>query len=339
MPLYRRKNSPFWWADINIPGYARLRLSTNQTDREQAQKAHDLFRAELWATPRQKDAPRPERLSRVILQWCNAEHRGVPDIQAIRKFLRACGDRLVADAAADRDGIDRALRSFVTTPGNYTRYRNRLHAVFQLAVDEGLISSVPQLRKWEVARSPPHRWLRPEQLRTLLGELAEHQRPMVLFAVHTGLRQTNVLGLTWDCVDLAKGIAWAHAHTTKGNKTISVPLNDTALAVLRAQQGKHPQFVFVYRGRPISEIKTAFQKACVRAGLGEFTHTDSGRHYSGLRWHDLRHTFASWHAQRGTPPQVIKELGGWASMQMVERYMHLSPSFMASFANNTTEEK
>lgn len=44
-------------------------------------------------------------------------------------------------------------------------------------------------------------------------------------------------------------------------------------------------------------------------------------------------------AQRGTPPQVIKELGGWASMQMVERYMHLSPSFMASFANNITEEK
>ena len=41
----------------------------------------------------------------------------------------------------------------------------------------------------------------------------------------------------------------------------------------------------------------------------------------------------------GTPPQVLKELGGWASMQMVERCMHLAPSFTASFANNITKDK
>jgi integrase len=63
------------------------------------------------------------------------------------------------------------------------------------------------------------------------------------------------------------------------------------------------------------------------------------RRYQGLRWHDLRHTFGSWHAQNGTPPQVIKALGGWASMQMVERYMHLAPSFTASFANNIQGKK
>lgn len=53
-----------------------------------------------------------------------------------------------------------------------------------------------------------------------------------------------------------------------------------------------------------------------------------------LLLHDLRHTFASWHAQDGTPPQVLKELGGWASLQMVDRYMHLAPSHLASFTNN-----
>lgn len=53
-----------------------------------------------------------------------------------------------------------------------------------------------------------------------------------------------------------------------------------------------------------------------------------------LLLHDLRHTLAGWHAQNGTPPQVLKELGGWASLQMVDRYMHLAPPHLASFANN-----
>ena len=83
----------------------------------------------------------------------------------------------------------------------------------------------------------------------------------------------------------------------------------------------------------------------VRAGLGEeriepnkLNKSGQSRFYKGLRWHDLRHTFASWHAQSGTPPQVIKELGGWSSMQMLERYMQLAPSFVASFANNISKE-
>lgn len=278
-----------------------------------------------------------------MLKWCRADHRGTPDIQAIMKFMRAYGDRPLASAAEDRDGIDRALRSFVATPGNYTRYRNRLHAIFQMAKDDGLIVEVPALRKWEAARTAPVQWVPQEKFPDLLRELAPHQRPMVLFAVHTGLRQSNVLGLTWDRVDMERRIAWVHAIDTKGNKTINVPLNDTALSVLRGQAGEHDRYVFVYQGRPIQEIKTAFQKACARAGLGELivepcklNKSGERRTYKGLRWHDLRHTFASWHAQSGTPPQVLKELGGWSSLQMVERYMHLAPSHIASFANNIT---
>lgn len=274
----------------------------------------------------------------MVLQWCKADHRGMPDIQAIGKFMKAYGDKPLAVAANDRNGIDRALRSFVKTPGNYTRYRNRLHAIFQMAMDEGLIVEVPKLKKWEALRTPSFQWVRKDVLPSLLRELPEHQRAMVLFAVHTGWRQANVLQLTWDRVDLQRRIAWVHAIDTKANKTISTPLNDTALAVLQGQTGQHEEFVFTYRGHPINEIKTAFQKACVRAGLGEFITEGKSRRYIGLRWHDLRHTFASWHAQSGTPPQVIKELGGWSSMAMVERYMHLAPSFTASFANNIKQE-
>ena len=53
---------------------------------------------------------------------------------------------------------------------------------------------------------------------------------------------------------------------------------------------------------------------------------------SGFRFHDLRHTWASWHAMAGTPLSVLQELGGWHSHEMVQRYAHLSPEHLAAAA-------
>lgn len=51
-----------------------------------------------------------------------------------------------------------------------------------------------------------------------------------------------------------------------------------------------------------------------------------------VRWHDLRHTWASWHVQAGTPLLALKELGGWSSIDMVMRYAHLAPDHLAEHA-------
>lgn len=53
-----------------------------------------------------------------------------------------------------------------------------------------------------------------------------------------------------------------------------------------------------------------------------------------LRFHDLRHTWASWHVQAGTPLPVLQQLGGWASNQMVLRYAHLGRGHIAAYADN-----
>ena len=68
----------------------------------------------------------------------------------------------------------------------------------------------------------------------------------------------------------------------------------------------------------------AWQKARVRAGV------------PWLRFHDLRRTWASWHVQAGTPLPVLKELGGWATLAMVERYAHLGVSHLADWAGNVS---
>jgi integrase len=160
-----------------------------------------------------------------------------------------------------------------------------------------------------------------EQAATLLGQLPAHQRDVVLFALATGLRQSNVLGLEWSHVNLDTGHAWVGAAQSKNRRPIAVPLNATALAVLRRQLGKHPERVFTYRGRPLAWGNTlAWRSALKRAGIENF------------RWHDLRHSWASWHRQAGTPTHELQRLGGWRSSVMVERYAHLAPDHLAKAA-------
>ncbi|MFT5220953.1 MAG: integrase [Planctomycetota bacterium] len=76
-------------------------------------------------------------------------------------------------------------------------------------------------------------------------------------------------------------------------------------------------------GNPLAKANTkAWRHALVRAGIENF------------RWHDLRHTWASWHAQNGTPLHILQELGGWSDIRMVQRYAHLAPEHLASYAGN-----
>lgn len=162
------------------------------------------------------------------------------------------------------------------------------------------------------------------QAAALLRELPPHLKAMATFTLATGRRRANVTGLTWQQVDLERKLAWIHPDQAKARKAIGVPLNETAIAVLRSEVGKHPERVFTYAREPIFQVSTkAWYSALTRAGIEDF------------RWHDLRHTWASWHAQNGTPLMALQELGGWETEKMVRRYAHLAVDHLAIFARNT----
>ncbi|GAA0426376.1 hypothetical protein GCM10009133_38670 [Cocleimonas flava] len=86
---------------------------------------------------------------------------------------------------------------------------------------------------------------------------------------------------------------------------------------------QHPKRVFTYRGKPINQMTTkAWYKALESANIKDF------------RWHDLRHTWASWHVQNGTPLNVFQELGDWESVDMLRRYAHLGITHLAEYSEN-----
>ena len=155
---------------------------------------------------------------------------------------------------------------------------------------------------------------------------------MARFALATGLRQANVLGLRWDHVDCDRRLVWVDAEDTKGDAALSVPLSDEALLALAHAKvtNQHDVWGFTFRGKPIKKVKTAFIAACIRAGCGGY----KGNSYQGFTWHGLRHTWATWHVQQGTPLDVLQKLGGWSDLRMVLNYAKHSPGYLAGFVNN-----
>lgn len=165
------------------------------------------------------------------------------------------------------------------------------------------------------------RWLTQDEAAKLIRELPAHLVDVVIFSLVTGLRKSNVTGLEWQNVDLVKRHALVHPDQAKTKKAIPVPLNTVAVDVIRRQLGKHQQYVFTYQKKRITQTNTkAWKKALKRAGIENF------------RWHDLRHTWASWHVQNGTSLQELQQLGGGTSFEMVLRYAHLSSDHLKAAA-------
>ncbi|MGC0155374.1 tyrosine-type recombinase/integrase [Chromobacterium vaccinii] len=197
------------------------------------------------------------------------------------------------------------------------RYLAFAATLFNMAADEWeWIERAPVFKK----RKEPTirvRWLKKDEANRLISELAPHLQAIVRFALSTGFRHANIIDLEWSQVNLVKRIAWIHPDQAKAETAIGMPLNETAMEALIAQVGKHPRFVFTYRGEKLKQkAATGWKNGLARAGITNF------------RFHDLRHTWASWLVQAGVPLHILKELGGWHSMEMVQRYAHLAPEHL-----------
>lgn len=314
MPLYKQKGSEIWWLSISNPVHGRVRESTGEHDRTAAQKVLDRRAAELWDLT---SIPRGS-WGEAVQKWCEVEDRSDSELLSLAKFGRLYPDRALSVMTAE--SVEAAL-SFCKTAGTYTRYRTMITAILNLAGVKLKLATRKDKKK------KARKWITKGQYAALLAELKPHMRPMVEFATETGLRQSNVLQLTWSRIDLARKHVWVEAEDMKDDDALPVPLSKIALRVLKGQQGKHKDFVFVYAGHPVSEIKTAFQSACLRAGIQGFT------------WHGLRHSWATWHVQDGTPLEVLQKLGGWSDMRMVMTYAHHTASHLAQYANNSAKGK
>ena len=291
-----------------------------------AQEYHDRLKAELWRVRKLGEKPirfweeatlrwireTPHKAShtddKAHLRWLDKHLRGVKLDTINREVIERVINRRKADGVSNAT-VNRTLEV--------------LRAILRKAANEwDWLDKAPAIR---MLPEPKRRirWITREEAERLINELPSHLAAMARFSLATGLRKRNVTELEWSQVDLGRRVAWIHPDQAKARKAIGIPLNPEAMVVLRAQQGKHPARVFTYKGEPVKEVNTkAWKKALERAGIKDF------------RWHDLRHTWASWHVQAGTPLHVLQELGAWESVEMVRKYAHLSVDHLKEYADN-----
>jgi integrase len=186
------------------------------------------------------------------------------------------------------------------------------------------------VRDWEWLRMNPidkvskekvnnqiDRWLRPDEETRLLASSSQWLAEIIVFAMSTGLRQSEILDLKWEQIDLSRKTLYIAEQKNKDKDVL--PLNAKATGVLKARssvrqlRGGHV-FLNQNGGRiNARNLIRAFRNACNKAEVKRF------------RFHDLRHTFATRLVQAGVDLYTVQKLGRWKSISMVERYAHHCP--------------
>lgn len=323
MPLNKRGST--WYVDVVAPNGERIRRSAGTGNKAHAQEFHDKLKAELWRTSKLGEMPR-HSWNEAVVRWLKEQsHKAT--IETDKVHLRWLDKYL---GGKSLDTISRSLVDRITDAkcaegvknATVNRTLEVLRGILRRCVNQWeWLEKAPQIR---MLHEPTRRirFLTREEAQRLLAELPEHMADMMAFSLATGLRRANVTGLQWSQVDLVRRLAWIHPDQAKARRAIPVPLNAEAVITIRKNLGKHPTHVFVFQGKPVYQVSTkTWYSALKRAGIEDF------------RWHDLRHTWASWHVQSGTPLHALQELGGWETADMVRRYAHLAAEHLAPYAD------
>lgn len=322
MALYRRTPGGPIWTRFKVGGVA-VRKSTGTRDPQSAEEFETALRARYW---RQAYLGENVHLWRDAVSRYKREAAWRPSTRTRNEYALKFFERInqIAVAAINAD-VARAARDYVERTQRPSA-ANRIMAVFRgvlhACVRWGWITHAPPVPMVHVLEREVVS-LTPQQCGDILLQLPKHLRGPFLFAVLTGWRMANVRDLTWSRVDLEARHAWVPSSHYKTKRAHGTPLSPQAIAVLLEQPRiEGVDHVFTYEGAPIRGTfnTKAFRKALKRAGVT-------------ARWHDLRHTFASWLAASGASDRVLMAMGGWTSSRMPARYAHLRSDELRPWAN------
>ena len=322
MPLYKR--GKLWWVRFTAPVGQRIRRSTGTEDKAAAQEFHDQLKVELWRIHKLGERPR-YTWQEAVIKWLKEKYHKADhnkDIQKLRWMDQYLGGLKLDEITRDVvEKVAQAKRGEASA-SKANRYLALLRSILRAARDEWeWVDRVPKVRLFSEPKRRT-RFLTRAEAAKLIEALPTHLADLAEFTLATGLRKSNATGLCWNQIDRSRNVAWIHADQSKSRKPIAVPLNLSAVAVLDRRAGIHGTFVFTYKDEPLRQASTkAWYRTLEKLEIENF------------RWHDLRHTWASWHVQSGTNLQELQELGGWSSYSMVLRYAHLSADHLRAAAD------
>lgn len=292
-----------WWIEYydHDKRLRRERIGPNKGAAEQRLREILSARAEGRYIKKSPD-------SRTLFKDLAAWYLDLPEVKAKRSYQKDqmhvvkltgfFGDKLLKDIApalVEAYKQKRLGEPSGRTPKNLTRPAtvNRelacLKTIFSKAMKNGKAGRNPaQGVKLLKENNERDRILSPEEYAQLLAQCSPHLKQIVKVAYHTGMRQGEILNLTWGQIDLKEGFIKLNPEDTKTNEGRLVPLAGELIEMFKNMPRGLPGVrVFAFQGKPLSYIKVGFVKACKRAGIEDFT------------FHDLRHTAINNWRQQG----------------------------------------
>ncbi len=321
--IYRRGDSRHWWIATTLPNGQRVRQSAGTENRREAEALLAKLKVEAYQQANFGMKPQRSWQEAVVRYLSGKQHlRSFKDVRRIcRRLDPYLGTLQLREITGDVIWqITQGELKRGNQPATVNRYLATVRNLLRIARDEWQwLEVIPKIRLLS-GENERDRWLTQEEADRLIAAAAPHLKVLIRFALATGCRAREITGLEWDRVDLKRRTAWL--DRTKNGTPRGVPLNRDAVEVLEAERDKHPVFCFTYRGEPIAWELTnsAWRHATRQAGITDF------------RFHDLRHTWASWHRQAGTSCDELKDLGGWKSRVMVDRYAKFATEHLTAAA-------
>jgi integrase len=201
--------------------------------------------------------------------------------------------------------------------------------LMHLAVEWGKLRAVPPIHLYKIpkAADTEFRWLTRAEADKLTAAAWGYWRPMIVVALHTGLRMGELQALRWCDLDLKAGKlrvwqSWCQvsreAKVPKSGKPRDLPLPRAAVEALDGHVRRLGcELVFPTKNGTVidkPDLVRGIARVCTAAGI------------EPIGWHALRHTYASWLVQAGVPLRRVQQLLGHSTIAMTERYAHLAPA-------------
>jgi site-specific recombinase XerD len=324
--MYKRGDSSLYWMSVSIKG-RKVQKSLETKDRELAKDIEAKIRVQIKEGKYFDQPIGNEKTFEQLVSKFLKEH--APTVSQSQQRSYATSSKHLIKFFGE-------MNLMSISPKDITEYKLlRREAGLKGATINRELSMLSKsfnvaIREWEWLTSNPvsrvskekednerDRWLTTAEEVSLLENSPEWLRDIILFNLHTGLRQDELLSLTWDRVDVFRKTILITG--TKNGKPRTIPLNKTALGILESKAkviSIRSKIVFHSNsGTKIDKhnLRRAFVIAMKKAGIEDFT------------YHGLRHTFATRLAQSGVDLYKISKLLGHKDIKTTQRYAHHCP--------------
>ncbi|MHB1663954.1 MAG: tyrosine-type recombinase/integrase [bacterium] len=331
MGLFKRKNSPYYFMKFQANG-VRVYESTKTKNRKLAEEMYLNRRAEIITgiEPIRRFETNDMTFSELAdkyLEFIKGRQKSAKNKSyVINALVKKFGNlRLIQFSVEVVEKIQTDLlkeKSIVSS----NRILAILQAMFTKANDWEFIGEdvLKRVRKVKLLKGENKRlrYLSEEESERLISACSKELKPIVITALNTGMRKSEILHLTWDRVDLKNRIILL--DKTKNGERREIPINQTLLNTLSGIT-RHIKCNYVFYNpetlKPFIDLKRSFAAALKKVHIIDF------------HFHDLRHTFASRLVMGGVDLTTVKELLGHKDIKMTLRYSHLSQSHIKDAVN------